>query len=133
MVTPSDVVRSDDVHAVGPAHGLIDDFLPLYDAVERHETHVAASMERVYAALRQADLAASPIVRLLLALRALPGRRRRESARVRRTLTLDEMCRDGFTLLAEDPPCEIVLGLAGKFWKAASGVRRIADADSFRR
>ena len=52
---------------------LIDEYLPQYDTVERHATVVRASAPRIYAALRTADLAACPLVRLLLAFRTLPA------------------------------------------------------------
>ncbi|CAN5764371.1 hypothetical protein BH23GEM8_BH23GEM8_11680 [soil metagenome] len=52
---------------------LIHDFLPVYDAAERHAITVRVPAELVYRAIRSADLAGAPPVRLLLALRALPA------------------------------------------------------------
>jgi hypothetical protein len=122
----------------GAAPTLIDAFLPTYDAVERHETTVRAPAETVYAALRTADLAGALPVRVLLALRALPGalahgrgglRRLRE--RAREPITLAEFERQGFAVLAEDPPVELLIGLVGAFWTLGGGIRA-TDADRFR-
>ena len=120
---------------------LLDEVLPEYDVRTRHETVVRASAERVYAALWSADLA-PPLVRVLLGARALPGalvaslarplhtlRRRRSGAR--RSVTMRDVIARGFTLVAEDPPRELVLGLVGTFWRLRGGVRP-ADAGRFR-
>lgn len=117
---------------------LIDAFLPAYDAVERHETTVRAPAEIVYAAIRTADLAGALPVRLLLALRALPGALAhgreglgRLGARVHEPITLAEFERQGFALLAEDPPVELLIGLEGAFWTPGGGIRP-TDAARFR-
>lgn len=115
---------------------LIDEFLPAYDVVERHETRVRASPATVYAALRQANLADSPVVRLLLALRLLPQLivAPRAVTTPTRTLgtavTLRDFEKRGFTVLAEDPPRELLIGLIGRFWTPDGGLRAV-DAKSF--
>src|SRR5262249_61292021 len=43
----------------------------------------------------------------------------------------ERLVRFGFTRLAEDPGREMVFGLAGRFWRPAGGLRRIADAAAF--
>jgi hypothetical protein len=117
---------------------LIDEFLPAYDVVEHHETRVSAPAATVYAALRHADLAGSPVVRLMLALRLLPVliaaplRTLRESRhRTRKTVTLSDFEARGFSVLAEDPPHELLIGLSGAFWTATGGLRPV-DGKSFR-
>jgi hypothetical protein len=124
--------------SAGAASTLIDAFLPTYDAVERHETTVRAPAETVYAALRTADLAGALPVRLLLALRALPGALaqgregfRHLAERARDPITLAEFERQGFTVLAEDPPVELLIGLEGAFWTLGGGIRA-TDASRFR-
>ncbi len=42
---------------------LIDNFMPIYDFSEKHETNIRASAEKVYGAINSVDLAASWIVR----------------------------------------------------------------------
>jgi len=106
---------------------LIDLYLPQYDVRERHRTRVAAPPETVYAALRSADLAASPIVRTLFLLRALPVALARGRAGVQALLsrratavTLATFESLGFRLLEALPPTELVLGIEGKFWRQTS-------------
>jgi hypothetical protein len=98
---------------------LIDSFVPHPDAAETHTLEIAAPAPAVYQALRTTNLAESRVVMSLLALRALPGlitRSRRGGTRLP-TLTLDNLVRGSFGLLAEDPGREIVIGVAGRFWQ----------------
>jgi hypothetical protein len=95
---------------------------------------VRAPRERTWRALRTADLGRSHLVHALLAVRALPaaltGRRDARGPRPG-VLTLDDLLRSGFVLLAERPAEEIVFGIVGKFWQPAGGVREV-DAAGFR-
>lgn len=107
-----------------PPHA-IDDWMPAYDHVERHRTRVRAPAVTVYRALVELDLAAHPIARLLLGLRALPGLltgRRSPMPLRRRTVTLRDATAAGFVVLEERAPHEIVLGLTGRFWQISGGV-----------
>jgi hypothetical protein len=97
----------------------IDAWMPAFDVAAYHERAVAAPAERVYAALRHADLAADPLVRLLFTFRGL-GR-----SRPRRTHALDDFVADGFTLLEEIAGTEIVLGLTGRFWRPSGALVRL--------
>lgn len=121
-----------------PEPTLIDEFLPTYDASERHATSVRASPDRIYAALRMADLATSPLVRLLFGLRALPllfsakaGATSAAVRRLRMSIRLSDFEARGFTVLAENPPRELLIGLVGSFWTAGGGLRTV-DAATFR-
>ena len=99
------------------------------DALERHDTRVQAPPEAVLAALWRADLG-GPIVRALLALRAVPAalvdagsaRRRLAALLTRPGLTLGDLQRAGFVRLAERPGREVVLGLTGRFWTPGGGL-----------
>jgi len=102
---------------------LIDRYLPRYDVRERHRTVVSASLAATYAALRAADFGVNPLVRTLLALRALPGALARGAAGLRAlwarkpdAFTVATLEAHGFRLLADAPPTELVLGIEGKFW-----------------
>ena len=117
---------------------LIDDYLPEFDAVERHGLVIRAAPARVWAALRAADFGRSPLVATLLGLRALPSlltaprrtlRRLRERGAER--LTLDTFFSRGFVVLEERPDREMVIGLEGRFWTAAGDLRP-TDARRFR-
>jgi hypothetical protein len=117
---------------------LIDSYLPEYDVSERHRTHVAASREATYAALWTTDLANSPLVRILVALRALPGAVRNGAAGLRalrqrgsKAVTLATFQERGFRVLAELAPTELVLGLEGHFWRP-TGNLRTPSATAFR-
>jgi hypothetical protein len=101
---------------------LIDDLLPHPDIRMRHERVIPAPPARVFTALRTADLAGSPFVKLLLAIRTLRW--------PKGPLTLDRVTQAGFKLVGERPGEEIVLGVVGKFWKP-SGERRAAEREQF--
>lgn len=100
---------------------LIDEFVPEYQVTERHATLVHAPVGQVYAAVRSLDLRTSPIIHGLFRLRGLP----------RDALTLDGLQRVRFTILAENPECEFLLGLIGRFWTVTGDLQRV-DAAGFR-
>jgi hypothetical protein len=112
------------------AHRLIDAFMPVFDVSEYHETKVRAPIETVYDALRTADLGGSPIIRLLLRLRALPSLRSSGRAHRNPKLNFDAILKGGFVLLGENPRNEIALGLIGRFW-TLSGSRCRVSAEEF--
>lgn len=103
---------------------LIDRFLPDYDEVEHHEVDVDAPVEQTYRAVKELDLARSPVVLALLAARGIPhlftG-----TVKPKRRLGLDEIVDSGFVVLGEDPGRELVLGVVGKFWRPTSAIHRI--------
>jgi hypothetical protein len=107
---------------------LIDEFLPHYDMVERHEVHVAASPARVYACVRTLDVARMPFTAALLAIRGLPHLLT-GAVRPSLRMTLDDLTALGFVVLADNPPRELVLGVAGRFWRPTSGVIRMSASD----
>lgn len=109
---------------------LIDRFLPAGEVSARYDVEVRAPAERVWKAARALDLAGSPVVRALFALRSLPGILSRKRAS-RRGLGLDinGLLRTGFVILAEAPGDEIVLGLVGRFWTPSGGIVRVDPAD----
>lgn len=131
-----------DVEDVG-GHGsascmLIDEFLPRYDVVERHDTVVSSSAESTYAAIRAANLGAAIPVRALLALRALPAATSNGREGLgelgqlfSKRLTIADLERGHFHVLAENPPRELLIGLVGAFWTRRGGMCAI-DAEEFR-
>ncbi len=96
---------------------LLDTLLPRYNFSERHSTTTRATPERVYAALRTTDLARSPVVKLLLALRGMRGGR-------------GSFPPPGFAVIGDDPPRELVLGLQGPFWRPTCKLHEV-DAGTF--
>jgi hypothetical protein len=107
---------------------LIDNFLPDYDVVERHETFIAAAPTRVYKCVRALDVGRMPFTAALLALRGIPHLLT-GAVRPSLRMTLDDLVHLGFVVLADDPPRELVLGVAGRFWRPTSGVVRISPSD----
>lgn len=101
----------------------LDRLMPHCDFVERHATVVRAAPERIYAAIRRADLARHPVTRALLVLRGL--------GRGGKKFNLDSFIGDGFGILAEDPPREIVLGVQGPFWRPGCKLHTVT-AETFR-
>ena len=96
---------------------LLDEYLPLYDVGEYHEIKVQASSEHTFQAFKEVDMARSGTVKRLMWLRMLPGRFCPRSNRFQKeTMTIQDMVDQGFILLAEDEPREIVLGAVGRFW-----------------
>ncbi|MBI3658786.1 MAG: hypothetical protein HY232_20525 [Acidobacteria bacterium] len=110
---------------------IIEEFLPVYDVVERHCIEIHAPQDAVYRAARALDLKESSLVRWLFRLRELPARLgRKQESNNPLGLNMDGLLRSGFILLAENPPHEFVLGLVGRFWTAAGDIQRL-DADGY--
>jgi len=122
---------------------LLDELMPRYDVVERHAVVVRAAPAAIYAAIREADLAGGPLVRVLLALRALPAAlllllrsptaalaelrgRRARGAR------LADFERAGFRVVAERAPEELVIGVLGRFWTPTGALCDEVTAETFR-
>ena len=116
---------------------LIDDFLPEFDAVERHQILIKAPVAQSYAALRLTDFGRPLPVRALLALRALPAwlmsriRGRASGDPAPQMLTLHTFLNHGFALLSESKEEELVLGLIGRFW-TPTGCLEATDGKRFR-
>jgi hypothetical protein len=109
---------------------LIDEFLPIYDAVERHQIQIQAPAAATYKAVRELDLSESAVVQALVRLRDLPSmfRRNRLSAEC---LGIQELIAGGFILLGERSNQEVLLGLVGRFWTPHGDIQRI-DVEQFR-
>jgi hypothetical protein len=107
-------------HAQGPATDeqdtLLDRFMPSYDIVERHRTHVAATAEVTLTAACEMDINASPIVRGIFKTRELllgsrPDAQRRPTGFLALTKSI------GWGVLAEAPRREIVMGAVTQPWQ----------------
>lgn len=100
---------------------LIDDFMPVYDFSEKHETVIRASAADIYKALKEADFSESFVVRWLMRLRGMSVE----------SITLRSFRKSRFELLAETQNEELLIGLAGKFWTPAGSLQKV-DAGNFR-
>jgi hypothetical protein len=110
---------------------LIDGFLPRYDWNEIHSTEIAASPADVLDALRKVTAAEIRLLRVLFAVRSLPGRMLGRPAPLRGSgPVLAGILRSGFVLLA-DGGDELVVGTIGRFWQARPTHAAFADGDAF--
>lgn len=101
---------------------LLDDFMPDFEFFEYHEVDVAAPVEAGWAAATDVAWGEVPLFRILFGIRS--GRAFRRDRPI-----LDQMLSSGFTLLAEDPPRELVFGVVGRFWRLTGGLRDVPPED----
>jgi len=94
----------------------IDEWLPQYQVSASYSVLVHASNEKTYAALKHARFSDLPIVRGLMRLRGY----RLDRGGIREP----EGGRSSFLELAAVPQCEVVLGIAGRFWRPDGGIVR---------
>ena len=106
----------------------IDELLPRYDFADAHDLVVEAPPDRTYAAILTTDFGRPALVRGLMFLRVLPAlfARRRQPLPARSSShPFRSLAGINFTLLAEDRPREMVLGLQGQFWRVDGGLCRL--------
>jgi hypothetical protein len=114
-----------DPPAPDEADPLLDHFMPSYEVAERRHMVVAAPADVTFTAACEADLMRSPIIRAIFSTRALilgsqPDRADHPRGVVAWTTSL------GWSVLAEVPGREIVLGTVTQPWSATVVFRRIA-------
>jgi hypothetical protein len=97
----------------------IDEWLPQYQVCSCHSVLVRASVEKTYAALKHANFSDLPIVRGLMRLRGYRiGHGRNPES------DTQPIGYGSFLELAMIPQREIVLGIAGRFWRPDGGIVR---------
>ncbi len=100
---------------------LIDEFLPDCDFRAAYEISINAPAAMVYKRVLISDFSASWIVRLLMYLRT--------GERILRDQSTDDLRQrfqgSGFLILGETPGEEVVIDVAGKFWRPDGG--RVLD------
>jgi hypothetical protein len=97
----------------------IDGWLPHYQVSAGYSVLVHASEEKTYAALKRANFSDLRIVRSLMRLRGY----RIDRARIPE-LEAPDGGRGSFLELAAVPRREVVLGIAGRFWRLDGGIVR---------
>jgi len=97
----------------------IDEWLPQYQVSASYSVLVHASDEKTYAALTQASFSDLPVVRFLMTLRGY----RLSRGGISEAET-QENARGAFIELAAVPQREVVLGIAGRFWRPDGGIVR---------
>jgi hypothetical protein len=113
-----------------PTTHRVERWLPRFDASADYSTIIHASPQRVYDVARHADFGGSLITRILFSLRSFDFTLSRTVNVLKPSF--DGLIENGFILLEENPPNEIVLGLVGKFWTASGCVQKIT-ADEFKK
>ncbi len=136
----------------------IEEFMPAFQFRERHQRRIAASPARACAELRDVDLARSPFIGPLFALRGLPARAARlwsrggatgggpgagaaaeasagstaaggASAEALRAGRLGEFFDKAFVTLRADPARGLVVGAVGAFWRNSGGIARVRPGE----
>ena len=104
----------------------LDRVFPEWHFRERHATRVDASPERVFAAVRQVTLAEMGVFRVLARLRGI---------RVPVDRPVVELATSGaaWSVLADEPGSELVLGAVGQPWRLRGGDRPAGDFATFGR
>jgi hypothetical protein len=95
---------------------LIDRYMPEFEFVERHSRVIPAPQEAIWDAIRSVSAREIRVLLPLMAIRTLRFRSSRADRPVMETALASS-----FLLLAENPPHEIVLGTAGRFWQFHGG------------
>ncbi len=112
---------------------MLDGVIPNPRLQETDSVDVAAPAARVWQRLRHADLAQSPLIRALFALRTLPARLHGEASPS--AIRIDDFRstpeRPGFTILAEDEGREVVVGAIGKVWQADIPFEHVTKPEEF--
>jgi hypothetical protein len=106
---------------------LIDKFLPDHDFSAVYEISINAPSSDVYECLLRSDFSELWLVRLLMSIRS--GKwlsRNRIASNLRQRLQ-----GTGFVILAEVPNEEIVIGVAGRFWRLDGGRCMELTAEDF--
>lgn len=121
----------------GVAHGTaLDAILPTPRLRETDTIDLALTPAQAWQAIRYGDLARSPLIKALFAVRGLPGRiTRREAETEQATVRIEDLVsspdKPGFQVLADDEPHEVVVGAIGKVWRLDIPFVHVASADAF--
>jgi hypothetical protein len=107
---------------------LLDRFIPEYDVVDRHRIRVDAPAAVTLDVARDMELSHLPIVRTIFKAREIILRARRDDTPRPKGL-LDEVLSLGWSVLAEIPSREIVVGAVTKPWEPNVTFRSIPSAE----
>ncbi len=100
---------------------ILDRVIPAPRLRETDSVDLAMTPEQAWAAVRHENLAGSPLINMLFAIRTLPGQlARREKPGVSAQVRVDDLVsapgKPGFQILGENPPHELAVGAIGKVW-----------------
>lgn len=106
----------------------VDRHLASYDVRTSHSIDVDAPATAAFRAARELDMGRSLPVIVLMAIRTIPHMLTGKT-RPSRKLDIDFVLDAGFTVLEENPPRELVIGVVGKFWRPDSGLLRVTPEE----
>jgi hypothetical protein len=112
-------------------HTLLDDLMPTYDVSSRHTIWVAARPLHVYAVARHLDLGRPRLVRFVMGIRVVPAMLMallRGSRQAGVPTSGRSVGKVPFTLVAETPGEEFVLGVMGRFWTPTGGLVEVTPS-----
>jgi hypothetical protein len=98
---------------------LIDQYLPKFHYSEKHAIRISSVPEIISGCLENLDFRNSRVISFLFWLRGMPAKMR----------SLEGLTNDGFFELDRQPNKEVVIGLAGQFWKSNGNLQKIAPED----
>jgi hypothetical protein len=107
---------------------LLDQFMPVYDVVERHRIAVGAPADVTLAAAKEQDLTASPIVRAIFKAREIVLGATPDDRMQSRGL-LAVMQSIGWSILSDVPGREVVVGAVTRPWEANVTFRALPSSD----
>jgi hypothetical protein len=112
----------------------LDQLIPKPRLLEIDDVEVAAPVARVWEAVRHGDLARTPLIRALFALRGLPSRLAgAEPAKA--SIRIDELVstpeQPGFQVLVDNPLNEFAVGAIGKVWQPQIPFVHVPDAHAY--
>jgi hypothetical protein len=109
------------------------DVLGAPDFAMTHRMQVSGTPDEIYRALSELRVADLPLAGILFAIRRAPalllGKTPVTVAKEKRWI--DNFVDEGFVVLHERPPRELVLGVVGRFWELTSGVVKVGTAEAF--
>jgi hypothetical protein len=112
---------------------MLDQLIPAPRLLEVDCADLAAPAERVWELVRHGELARSPLIRALFAVRSLPEvlRGKHENASVRIDDLRSSPERPGFQVFFDDPPHEFAVGAIGKVWQPEIPFVHVLDGASY--
>jgi len=113
---------------------MLDRLIAAPRLLELDHADLGAPATRVWELVRYENLARSPLIRGLFAVRGLPDRLRgkKDDADIRIDRLTSTAERPGFQVLAEEPGFEVAVGAIGKVWQASIPFVHVPDAEAFR-
>jgi hypothetical protein len=98
---------------------LQDKYLPQFDFFEKHSVRIATRAEKIFPLIDELDLRGSRLIRFLFLLRGMGS-----------DMTLKKgLVQENFVELEKVKDRELVLGLAGQFWKPNGNLQKLSSAE----